>query len=106
MYVAKERPTSNISSWQQQLCNSSTETKDNSLRDEGSFSTENTGEEVHEEKKQQQPQNHPHGTSSGVSNSKSSTNQQQQATKKRRNLPGTPGKYSTLSFTFSLAHII
>ncbi|KAL3033648.1 hypothetical protein AAZX31_02G147200 [Glycine max] len=59
--------------------------------DEGSFSTANTGEEVHQENKLQQPLNHPHGSSSGVRNSNSSTNQQQQqANKKNRNLPGTP----------------
>ena len=69
--------------------------------DEGSFSTANTGEEVHQENKLQQPLNHPHGSSSGVRNSNSSTNQQQQqANKKNRNLPGTPGNYSTLSFSF------
>ncbi|KAJ1402333.1 Zinc finger C2H2-type [Sesbania bispinosa] len=72
--------------------------------DEVSFSSANTVEEVHQEKEQQQPQNHPHGSSSGpsgVSNSNSSSNQQQQeATKKKRSLPGTPGKYSTLSFSF------
>ncbi|KAG5051885.1 hypothetical protein JHK87_004083 [Glycine soja] len=62
--------------------------------DEGSFSTANTGEEVHQENKLQQPLNHPHGSSSGVRNSNSSTNQQQQqANKKNRNLPGTPGKF-------------
>ncbi|XP_020213651.1 zinc finger protein GAI-ASSOCIATED FACTOR 1 [Cajanus cajan] len=59
--------------------------------DEGSLSSANTVEEVHQENKQQQPQNHPHGSASGVCNSNSSTNQQQQqATKKKRNLPGTP----------------
>ncbi|KAK7392336.1 hypothetical protein VNO78_20770 [Psophocarpus tetragonolobus] len=58
--------------------------------EEGSFSSANTGEEVHQENKQQQPQNHPHGSSSGACNSNSSSNQQQKATKKKRNLPGTP----------------
>ncbi|XP_027364196.1 zinc finger protein GAI-ASSOCIATED FACTOR 1-like [Abrus precatorius] len=59
--------------------------------DEGSFSSANTDEEVHQENEQQQQQNHPHGSSVGVCNSNSSTSlQQQQATKKKRNLPGTP----------------
>ncbi|XP_047170802.1 zinc finger protein GAI-ASSOCIATED FACTOR 1-like [Vigna umbellata] len=69
--------------------------------DEGSFSSANTVEEVHEESEQQQPQKR-HGSSSGACNTNRSTNQQQQqqqqqATKKKRNLPGTPGKYSNLN---------
>lgn len=74
--------------------------------DEGSFSSANSVEEVHEESEQQQPQKR-HGSSSGACNTNRSSNQQQQqqqATKKKRNLPGTPGKYSNLSFTFSVAH--
>ncbi|KAJ1412643.1 hypothetical protein SESBI_20374 [Sesbania bispinosa] len=66
--------------------------------DEGSFSSGNNGEEVHQESKQKQLQNHLHDSSSGPSdacNSNGSTNQHQ--TKKKRNLPGTPGKYSTTS---------
>ncbi|KAK7259398.1 hypothetical protein RIF29_25005 [Crotalaria pallida] len=63
--------------------------------DEGSFSSGNTGEEVHQENEQQQQlQNQVHGSSSGPSgacNSNDSTNQQQQQpNKKKRNLPGTP----------------
>ena len=80
--------------------------------DEGSFSSGNTGEEVHQENEQQQQQNHLHGSNSGPSdacNSNGSTNQQQQQpTKKKRNLPGTPGKHSNtheLQFFF-LRHII
>jgi hypothetical protein len=66
--------------------------------DEGSFSSGNTGEEVHQEK-QQQVQHNLHGTTSaapGASNSNSSTSQppQQQPLKKKRNLPGTPGKFN------------
>jgi len=73
--------------------------------DEGSLSSANTVEEVHQESEQQQPQNR-HGSSSGACNTNSSTSQQQQqqSTKKKRNLPGTPGKYSTLSFTFYVAN--
>lgn len=63
--------------------------------DEGSFSSGNTGEEVHQENEQQQLQNNLHGSSTGPSgacNSNDSTNQQQQqpTNKKKRNLPGTP----------------
>ena len=69
--------------------------------DDGSFSSGNTGEEVQQ---QQQPQNHLHGSglgpnSSTVTNSNGSSSsqqqqqqQQQQPIKKKRNLPGTPGK--------------
>ncbi|KAL9332239.1 hypothetical protein ACSQ67_001849 [Phaseolus vulgaris] len=63
--------------------------------DEGSFSSGNNGEEVHQESQHQQPQIQLHDTSPGPSaacNSNASTNQQ---AKKKRNLPGTPGKYST-----------
>ena len=50
----------------------------NILGGEASFSSGNTGEEVHQENKlHQQPLNHPHGSSSGACNSDSSTNQQQ-----------------------------
>ncbi|RDX92853.1 Protein indeterminate-domain 2, partial [Mucuna pruriens] len=65
--------------------------------DEGSFSSGNNGEEVHQESQQQQLQNQLHDSISGPAtacNSNASTNQQQ-ANKKKRNLPGTPGKYST-----------
>ncbi|XP_041020564.1 zinc finger protein GAI-ASSOCIATED FACTOR 1-like [Juglans microcarpa x Juglans regia] len=63
--------------------------------DEGSFSSGNTGEEVHQEKKKQQLQHPLDGSSSGLSgtaatNSNSSTSGQQQMVKKKRNLPGTP----------------
>ncbi|KAJ7977524.1 Zinc finger protein [Quillaja saponaria] len=63
--------------------------------DEGSFSSGNTGEEVHQEKQEQQLENHFHGSSSGpsaASNSNGSANpkQPQQPPKKKRNLPGTP----------------
>lgn len=79
--------------------------------DEGSFSSGNTGEEVHQENEQQQLQNHLHGSSTGPSdacNSNDSTNQQQQQpTKKKRNLPGTPGKYSTtLKLQYLFLHIV
>lgn len=67
--------------------------------EEGSFSSGNTaGEEVHQEK---QLQSHLHGSNSGggsgggKSNSNGSVTtqqQQQQPIKKKRNLPGTPGK--------------
>jgi len=71
--------------------------------DEGSFSSGNNGEEVHQESQHQQPQIQLHDTSPGPSaacNSNASTNQQ---AKKKRNLPGTPGKYSTnFSFFFFL----
>jgi len=68
--------------------------------DEGSFSSGNNGEEVHQESQHQQPPNQLHDSISGPSaacNSNSSTNQQ---TKKKRNLPGTPGKYSTTPTSF------
>jgi hypothetical protein len=61
--------------------------------DEGSFSSGNTGEEVQQlqGKQQQQAQNHLHGSDSVAStNSNGSTSQQ--PVKKKRNLPGTPGK--------------
>lgn len=66
--------------------------------DEGSFSSGNNGEEVHQESQHQHQQSQLHDSSSGPSgacNSNASTNQQQ--TKKKRNLPGTPGKYSAAS---------
>lgn len=63
--------------------------------DEGSFSSGNNGEEVHQETQHQHPQNHLHDSTSGPS--AASTNLQ---TKKKRNLPGTPGKYSTTSTSF------
>ncbi|XP_006577138.1 zinc finger protein GAI-ASSOCIATED FACTOR 1 [Glycine max] len=69
--------------------------------DEGSFSSGNNGEEVHQESQHQHQQSQLHDSSSGPSgacNSNASTNQQQ--TKKKRNLPGTPGKYSTTSTSF------
>ncbi|XP_027353552.1 zinc finger protein GAI-ASSOCIATED FACTOR 1-like [Abrus precatorius] len=70
--------------------------------DEGSFSSGHNGEEVHQESQQPQLQKHLHDSSSGpssASNSNGSINEQQ--TKKKRNLPGTPGKYSnTLHFNF------
>lgn len=84
--------------------------------EEGSFSSGNTGEEVHQENhlQQKQPQNHFHGSNSGVpsaaSNSNNSSSQQQSqpqpqqpAVKKKRNLPGTPGNnfqsyYSLVSY--------
>ena len=78
--------------------------------DEGSFSSGNTGEEVHQEKQQQQLQHHLHGSSSaapGASNSNSSTSQQQPV-KKKRNLPGTPGKFNhpkNLSHVFSAKYL-
>ncbi|KAJ7972923.1 Protein indeterminate-domain 2 [Quillaja saponaria] len=59
--------------------------------DEGSFSSGNSGEEVHQKKQEPQLQNHFHGSSTGpsaASNCTGSTNQQQP--KKKRNLPGTP----------------
>jgi len=67
----------------------------NATGDEGSFSSGNTGEEVVREKQQKQLQNHLHGSSTGPSgaNSNSSTSQQQPPAKKKRNLPGTPGKF-------------
>jgi hypothetical protein len=61
--------------------------------DEGSFSSGNTGEEVQQlqGKQQQQAQNHLHGSDSvAATNSNGSTSQQ--PVKKKRNLPGTPGK--------------
>jgi hypothetical protein len=74
--------------------------------DEGSFSSGNTGEEVHQEKQQhvQQLQHRLHGSSSaapGASNSNSSTSQQQPV-KKKRNLPGTPGKFN---HPMNLSHV-
>ncbi|KAI3407671.1 C2H2-type domain-containing protein [Psidium guajava] len=60
--------------------------------EEGSFSSGNTGEEVHQHEKQKQLQGHLHGPNSQPSsgtNDSSSTSQQQPA-KKKRNLPGTP----------------
>jgi len=68
--------------------------------DEGSFSSGNNGEEVLQETQHQQPQNQLHDSTSGPSaacNTNASTNQQ---TKKKRNLPGTPGKYTQLQFSF------
>ncbi|KAJ0113728.1 hypothetical protein Patl1_01054 [Pistacia atlantica] len=70
--------------------------------DEGSLSSGNTGEEVHqhqEKQHQQNLQNHLQGSTSGPSaatNSNGSTSQQQQqpVAKKKRNLPGTPGKFN------------
>ncbi|KAL5791752.1 hypothetical protein ACOSP7_000346 [Xanthoceras sorbifolium] len=62
---------------------------------EGSFSSGNTGEEVHQlqDKQKQNLQNHLHGSTaaSGATNSNGSSSQQQQPpVKKKRNLPGTP----------------
>ncbi|XP_044501947.1 zinc finger protein GAI-ASSOCIATED FACTOR 1-like [Mangifera indica] len=63
---------------------------------EGSFSSGNTGEEVHqlqETQHHQNLQNHLQGSTSGPSattNSNGSNSQQQPAQKKKRNLPGTP----------------
>lgn len=73
--------------------------------EEGSFSSGNTGEEVHQEKKQQL-QNHCHGstisllpnsttTATDTNGSSSQQQQQQPSLKKKRNLPGTPGNYSS-----------
>lgn len=71
----------------------------NTTGDEGSFSSGNTGEEVHQEKQKQQLQHPLDGSSSGLSgtaatNSNSSTSGQQQMVKRKRNLPGTPGKFN------------
>ncbi|KAI4349629.1 hypothetical protein L6164_010194 [Bauhinia variegata] len=74
--------------------------------DEGSFSSGNTGEEVHQENEQQQLQNHLHNSSSGPSaaacNGNGSSNQQQPqpATKKKRHLPGTPGMQIQLPLNY------
>ncbi|KAJ6941033.1 protein indeterminate-domain 2 [Populus alba x Populus x berolinensis] len=68
--------------------------------DEGSFSSGNTGEEVQQlqGKQQQQAQNHLHGSDSVAANSVAATNSNasssQQPVKKKRNLPGTPGKFN------------
>ncbi|KAI6695721.1 hypothetical protein NL676_023431 [Syzygium grande] len=61
--------------------------------EEGSFSSGNTGEEVHQHEKQQKLQGHllgPNSQPSSTTNDSSSTSQQQPV-KKKRNLPGTPG---------------
>lgn len=68
--------------------------------DDGSFSSGNTGEEVQQQQKQQQQLQAGSGSGSGsagpsaASNSNGSTSQQPQqaATRRKRNLPGTPGK--------------
>ncbi|XP_039155578.1 LOW QUALITY PROTEIN: zinc finger protein GAI-ASSOCIATED FACTOR 1 [Eucalyptus grandis] len=59
--------------------------------EEGSFSSGNTGEEVHQHEKQQL-QGHLHGSNSQPSSTinDSSSTSQQQPVKKKRNLPGTP----------------
>lgn len=71
--------------------------------DERSFSSGNTGEEMHRENKEQQPlQKQFHGGLSSAAsavacNGNGSSNQQQQQqpdAKKKRNLPGTPGKFN------------
>lgn len=66
---------------------------------EGSFSSGYTGDEVHQEKQQPQLQHPFHGSGSGPSGTTSHSNstsqqQQQQPVKKKRNLPGTPGKFN------------
>ncbi|KAF8015066.1 hypothetical protein BT93_H0759 [Corymbia citriodora subsp. variegata] len=60
--------------------------------EEGSFSSGNTGEEVHQREKQQQLQGHLHGSNSQPSSTTndSGSSSQQQPVKKKRNLPGTP----------------
>ena len=57
----------------------------NILGGEASFSSGNTGEEVHQENKlHQQPLNHSHGSSFGACNNNSSTYQQQQQQANRK----------------------
>lgn len=78
--------------------------------DEGSFSSGNTGDQ--ENQLQQNFHGSSSGPPSGVSNSNSSTSQQQQQqqqpVKKKRNLPGTPGKFNhprVLVMFFLLKHL-
>lgn len=66
--------------------------------DDGSFSSGNTGEEVHQEK--QQPSNFKTSSSSVsavATNSNGSSSTQQQTNKKKRNLPGNPGTSQSTS---------